>query len=790
MAAVDKAAVENERSGRARPVVWMTEPPPADRVANTIPNAAEVSRVVQSGSIGGDVLTGGQKVTIGAGSQVVLSGNPAVPAMESLSPSQSASRIPPTRLFLGRSAELARLDAVVGESGRAAVVAVHGLGGVGKSTLAARFAGLHADRFSFVWWVVADSAAALATGLAEVSAAVAPETRSLPLEERAELGTRWLASHDGWLLVLDNLTGPAEVAELVARVRTGTIVITSRLGVGWQGVAATVAVDVLPAADAEELLARIVRDQWPDADLSGAEALCAELGWLPLAVEQAAAYLAQTMITPTVYLDLLSKYPARMFTATAEGSDAHRTMARIWHVTLDRLADTPLAGQLLHLLAWWAPEDIPRAFLSSTDELAVHEALGKLAAYNMITLGPTTITVHRLVQAVSRTPDPADPHRQPDDIATARDLASSTLASRVDGLDPERPADWPHYQAVLPHAQALMDRTAPEVDTPDMSALLSWLGSYLIGRGAVSVVFHRRAVHGRRRHHGPDHPETLAARNNLAHAYTAAGSVDQAIVLLTTLLADCMRALGSAHPGTLTVINNLAGAYREAGDIDQAFQLFEVALAERERVLGRAHPDTLATRSNMAEVHWRVGDRDQARVLMEATLAERERILGSDHPDTLTSRNNLAEMFREFGEVDRALALFQACLADCERTLGADHPHTSVVRNNLAGTYQTAGAVDRAIPLFEAALADRARLGSPDHPNVLGLRNNLAGAHRDLGDLDRAISLFEDAFRDATRILGADHRMTKVIQDNLDHVRRLRASGSSEDGLSGGVDVC
>ncbi|MEV4055183.1 NB-ARC domain-containing protein [Amycolatopsis sp. NPDC049688] len=263
-----------------------------------------------------------------------------LPAIESVPALPNFSRIPlDTALFVGRIDELDQLEEVLSGSGRAAVVVVHGLGGVGKSTLAARFAHQHADRFGLRWWITADSRAALDMGLAELAETLQPATADLPVEQRSALGVRWIATHDDWLLVLDNVTTPQDVAGLLSRVRTGTIVITSRQRSGWRA-AETVPLDVLAEDEAMALLARIVRPEWPDADLAGADRLCGELGWLPLAVEQAGAYLAQTRTSPAAYLNLLARFPARMFTATAEGGDAQRTMARIWHVTLDRLADT------------------------------------------------------------------------------------------------------------------------------------------------------------------------------------------------------------------------------------------------------------------------------------------------------------------------------------------------------------------------------------------------------------------------------------------------------------------
>jgi hypothetical protein len=126
------------------------------------------------------------------------------------------------------------------------------------------------------------------------------------------------------------------------------------------------------------------------------------------------AYLAQAGVTPREYLGLLARYPAAMYQAAAEGGDGARTIARIWHVTLDRLADDPLAGQVPRILAWYAPGAIPRALPDGlADPPAVLRAVGRLAACSMLTAAAGTLAMHRLVQAVTRTPDPGDPHRDP-----------------------------------------------------------------------------------------------------------------------------------------------------------------------------------------------------------------------------------------------------------------------------------------------------------------------------------------------------------------------------------------
>jgi Tetratricopeptide repeat len=464
-------------------------------------------------------------------------------------------------LFVGRVDELARLDAALAGPGGVVVQAVHGLGGIGKSTLAARWAAARADDYALTWWITAATPADIDAGLAALAVALQPAlTGVLPLEALREGAVQWLAAHSGWLLVLDNVTGPADVAPLLARAPAGRYLITSRRATGWHGTAVPVRLDVLEAAEAQALLAAILTQDRP-RDLDGAAGLCAELGLLPLAIEQAGAYLAQVGATPREYLDLLARYPAAMYQAAAEGGDAARTIARIWHVTLDRLAGDPLAGQVLRLLAWYAPDGIPRTLLDGlADPPAVLAAVGRLAAYSMLTAGAGTLAVHRLVQAVTRTPHPGDPHRDPQAIGDARDQATRQLAAALP--DPRDPAGWPGWRMLLPHIDALTSNAPPDTDTRDTAYLLNQAGLFLgdqgqPGRAAGHL---QRALTDSVRVLGADHPDTLTSRNNLAYAWQAAGDLGRAIPLYEQTLADSVRVLGADHPQTKTVRGNLAAA--------------------------------------------------------------------------------------------------------------------------------------------------------------------------------------------------------------------------------------
>lgn len=277
-------------------------------------------------------------------------------------------------VFVGREGDLERVEqAMAASAGPVVVTAVHGLGGVGKSTLAARYTATHRGEHTLVWWITADTPSAIETGLARLAVAIQPAIAGLGLEQETEHGLRWLTSHPGWLLILDNLEAPTDASTLLERMSHGRVLITSRRATNWH-TGTPLPLDVLDPDDAVDMLTQIIMRTRPSMDCAGAADLCAELGQLPLAIEQAAAYIAQTDIPPDDYQELLRQCPGVMFAETAEGGDAQHTMARIWHVTLDRLADTPVAGQILRILAWYAPKNIPRALLTGIADKPVRAA--------------------------------------------------------------------------------------------------------------------------------------------------------------------------------------------------------------------------------------------------------------------------------------------------------------------------------------------------------------------------------------------------------------------------------
>ncbi|MEU3426085.1 NB-ARC domain-containing protein [Streptomyces gardneri] len=588
-----------------------------------------------------------------------------------------------TQLFVGRARELALLDEGVG------IQVLCGLGGIGKSTLAARWAADRVADHTVVWWITAETPAELDAGLADLARAMQPGVVGvLPEDALRERALQWLATNHDWLLVLDNVSTPADLRPLLARVGSGRIVVTSRRASGWQDVARTVVLDVLDPEEAAELFTGVC------ASDDGLGPLCAELGHLPLALKQAAAYCAEAGITPRTYQGLLAEYPGEMFAATAEGGEAARTLARVWQVTLDRLTDTPRAALVLRIIAWWAPEGIPRRLLDPLGTpLEVTEAVRRLAAHSMITLRGGELSVHRLVQAVVR----ADPRES---TGVARELATRVLHAGISlsGIGADR------HTAV--HVEALAGHTAPADDTDVAAELFETVALYL-GRVTAAdraLPLFVRALDSLRRIHGQDHPRTLEALQILALTVDMSDNGAQmAADMLTEGLAGQLRVFGPDDPRTLAARGHLARVLG-ASDPERAHALLRENVEHCHRALGPMHPQTISARYDLVIGSASATGADVA--ALEELVADAGRASPEDPLLRDNIKSSLIMRLAVVGDTDRALVLSAEAIEDSHRRYGPEDSRTLMARVVEADVLQHGGQAERARILIAALLED------------------------------------------------------------------------------------
>lgn len=667
-----------------------------------------------------DMLTSAQGGTASGGAGI--RGSPQAPLARE--PLRAWGNVPARNpAFAGREEQLARIrQALAGEGGRAAIQALHGMGGVGKTQLAIEYAHRHSGDYDVTWWLDSENTALMTQQYADLAEHLGAAPKGLPLDAMRRALLSDLHRRPRWLLVFDNAEDPAFLRDWLPS-GPGHVIITSR-SQDWAELAAPVPVDVLPRPESVELL----RARVPGITMADAETLAGALGDLPLALAQAAAFLAGTRMPAAGYTQLLKDRAAALL-SKGKPLTYRDTLSAATALACNRLraADKDAAG-LAEICAFLAPEPIPVGWLVTaagklpgglpaclSDPLERDDLVAALTRTSLARLNDDGLTMHRLTQAILRArctePDKVRAHAEA--VVTAN-APESNMA----------PGTWPAWGRLLPHLLAL----APErSDNPSLQTATVQAAIYLLDSGKVpdALSFNTR-IHGLWRDRlGPDHRQTLRIANTLASTRRVAGHLDQARQLGEDILSRSRRLYGDDDPDALDIANNLALVLHELGDYHAARELNEHTLRHLRQVRGGDHLTTLASAVNLAEDLHALGDYRAARELNEDTLQRCRRTLGDDHPPILMCAANLASDLRELGDPYAARALHQDVFQRNRRTLGKDHPASLRIASYLAADLRVLGHYRAARALDEDTLKRSRRVLGDDHPNTLRLAENL-----------------------------------------------------------------
>ena len=455
----------------------------------------------------------------------------------------------PLAHFAGRTAELDAIDEALAVADRTVVTqAITGLGGVGKSQLAARYVHHRADEYAIVAWIRAEDGGI--RDLSELAGALHLPVAQLTPAERTAAALRWLGGCDQrWLLVLDNVATPEQLADCCPTSGNGQVLITTRdRRIAQFG--PVLAIDVFDEQTAVEyLLTTSGRAQ----DRDGATRLARAMGCLPLALSHAGAYCAAGTSFDN-YLTLLQALPAaELFDSHPEAFYA-QTVSSTWQVSIQAADEkAPLARKVLTMAAHLAPDAIPRELFevllddagSTAARKSLLDAFNALYRLSLAEIDDTAISVHRLLQKTIRD----DALRRGDATAARNALTAVAEAFPSEHNDV---TTWAQSERLLSHALAISaTHPAPSQGGEQHVGLLNSASTYLLWAEAGAVDTATRASALAQRVLGPAHPATLTARGSVALSYWAAGRIDESLVLGQQLLADRERLLGDEHPDTL-----------------------------------------------------------------------------------------------------------------------------------------------------------------------------------------------------------------------------------------------
>ena len=692
--------------------------------------------------------------------------------------------------FLGRESSLAAIETALSRyEGRVAITALHGLRGVGKTTLAAAYAERHRGDYRATWWIraqTADGMRADLVGLGVRLGWVAADEK----EEPALAAVRERLRHEGEgiLLIYDNALDAEALKPYLPPGGAARVLVTSNAH-AWRGVAEPVEIRLWPKEiGADYLVARTGRA----AERVAAEALSQVLGGLPLAHEQAAAYCERLEVPLAEYLRRFDAAPARMLdTARDAPAEYHDrlTVAKTFALAIDEAARLhPGAEPLIVHAALLAPEPLPLFLFAEAREKfgpplasalvgdGLDEAVAALRAFALVdrepiaderdpTLTTDCIRLHRLVRqvAAARRSDEAQ-------LPLRRSLIESVAAVYPRQVW-NNPHTWRRARRLDALALALVDADGLpegiEASAAELAGALAIYRQSALADYTQARRLHERALAINEKVFGPDHPESATHLSNLASAIAAQGDFATARQHHERALTIREKVLGPEHPDTANSLGHIARLLHALGDLAAARTLHERALTINEKVLGPQDPNTAFSLINLANVLRAQGEFVAARPLCERALAICENVLGAEHASTAESLNSLALVLRDQGDLVGAQARYERALAISEKVFGAEHPDTAAVLYNLASLLQAQGELAAARPLSERALAIYEKALGLEHPHTATSFNNLACLIRDMGDAEAAEPLFRRAVSIGEKVLGPHHPDVATRWSNL-----------------------
>lgn len=741
--------------------------------------------------------------------------------------------LPRNSFFTGREEVLEALHTRLG-SEQSVVInqssALHGLGGVGKTQVALEYAYRYALEYNAVFWVGAETIENIVSSFLSIAEVLQlPERHEQDQQQVVTSVQRWFAKHGQWLLIWDNLDDLTLLDRFLPASRQGAILITTRcqaIGtLAW-------GLDLLPMEHEEGriFLLRRAKVLEPEAteehvcqfarqkpeQYAVAARLVTTMGGLPLALDQAGAYIEETGCSLADYLHRYEQQHIQLLDRRGglEGRNHPLSAVATFRVAIERIErEQRAAADLLRVCALLHAEAIPEELFvegarylgPELKSMAINpehfdRAVAVLRSFSLVQRQneTRTLSLHRLVQAVSRellstqklilwlkrlvvtfnvlfpqTIGEASwfqcerflPHvlavvAALSDQAGGRALAE-LLHKAADYLD--KRGQYKQAEDLYQRALSIQEQLQPSEQTDLVTLLNDFAGAqYGLGKYAQAEVFYQRALHLLEQMPEPMHIDFISTFNGLAELYQEQGKYEQA----EHIYEQAWRVgeqMGVEHPSRVLTLNGLARLCFRRGRYKEAEPLYQQALGIQQRLLGSSHFEVASLLHNLATLYKELGKDEQSQAFFEQAL----HIWEPAHPNTASSLNGLAHLYLRQGKDEQARALFEQARQIWEETLGLEHPNVALVLDGLAEISLKQRNDSQAEVLFKQALAVRGESLGSEHPLTIRSLNGLANLYLKQEQYERALELFEQALRVREQRLGPCHPETAQTLHDL-----------------------
>jgi tetratricopeptide (TPR) repeat protein len=712
--------------------------------------------------------------------------------------------------FIERKAWIKRLEEEATNDGsRTTVVTLLAMGGAGKSQLALEWCRRqrNGSKVRYVFWVDASTLQGLRNAMGSIAERLGPDRQFSDSEASTRFVLHALSgSSYPWLMVFDNLDEPSVLAcidQFIPNSRHGVILVTSRLD-GARELGVTLEIGVMDGEEGRELLLGSQPINWDNITI---ERILQRLGHLPLAIDQVRAYIQKRKLSLEGFMKEFEERKQKIMQETPTSWRYHRpdvaggerqalNLMTTWEMTLSILRSIRKEPRVLEdtltVLAFFHPFRISERIFKSSSTISsssfahfctqghwnhseFRDAIVQLQELSLVQFSDggdndgIVVALHSMISDWLRERQEVDSRNS--FLACAVQIFRGYLTS----ISESNP-DYEQRVEILSH----MDTICKFLDLDGLNSeflqACNWFGRFYQENGHFSEAeeMWNRALAGREKILGPDHPDTLMTVHSLGVLYYEQRCLDEAEKMYDRALAGREKILGPDHPDTLMTVNNLNVLYYEQRRLDEAEKMCNRALVGREKILGPDHPHTLMTVHNLSMLYQGQGHLKNAETMYNRALAGREKILGPDHPHTLMTVDNLGSLYYKQCRLDEAEKMYDRALAGCKKILGPDHPHTLNTVYNLGNLYDEQCCLDKAEKMYDQALAGYEKILGPDHPHTLLTVHNLGYLYDKQHRLDEAEKMYDQALAGRKKILGPNHPDTLMTIRNLRSLRAVK----------------
>ena len=636
--------------------------------------------------------------------------------------------------FTGRNSILKKLrEDFTSDESASKLIALHGLGGMGKTQIALEYCLRNAKDHPIVWWIRSEEKSNLVSEYASLAEKLDLPVKFLKETEVVDSVKRWLGSNFGWLLVFDNAEKVDDIRYFIPESNSGHILITSR-NPNWGCIAKTIVIHKWETEEAVKFLIKRTKDN----DRNSALELADRLGNLPLALEQAGAYIEGSGRSITDYLVLYGKHNDKLL-KRGKPVNYPDTVATTWEMSFRKLRKESEAGvELLNLLSFLAPDDIPLNIIRyagehipdaiaevASDPIDLDDAVRAIRSYSLIDRTGDSLSIHRLVQEMAR-------DRMDDESKKMWTEIAVKVVNHSFNFDEDDVDTWQECSKLLPHVHASTENTYIHSKITQISGeLLYQTGCFLRARGnfkdALSSL--KKALFIKKKVHGENDPE----------------------------VTKVLRKIG------LTLY--------DLGELNDAKIFVEIALAIDEVILGTEHPDVAKNANTLGIINWANNDLELAQDYLNRALEINKVNYGSDNLEIAKNYNNLGLIMENQHEYKEALLYFNRALSVLESIYGSMHYKVLGVLNNLANIYRQLGNYNEAMIIINKSIKIEKAAFGLYHPSVADTIIKHGLISQDLGNVEEALNLFSEALSINKRIFGSDHPLYAI---NLTYIGDLK----------------